>query len=119
MLDNVKEGGLQQAEAGREQSPSAPRGGGWALRLVTFPRRRRHLSAEFRRLTWYNQLGQPTTSRLRAFPRGRRTPDVRDCFQILTEAAKCAASKISLWHMDYFELKPVKAQKTQEDLCPP
>ena len=78
LLDNVEEGGLQQAEAGREQGPSAPRGGGWALSLVTFPRGRRHLSAEFRRLTWYNQLGQPTTSRLRAFPRGRRTPDVRD-----------------------------------------
>lgn len=40
-------------------------------------------------------------------------------FQILMEAAKCAASKTPLWHMDYFELKPVKAQKTQEELCPP
>lgn len=81
---------FQHAQAGWEQGPSAmisaPGGagvgdGGWGMGIESghsFPRGRRHLSAEFRRLTWYNQLGQPTTSRLRAFPRGMRTPDVRD-----------------------------------------
>ena len=34
---------------------------------------------------------------------------------VILQGSKIFHPKMSLWHADYFKLKPIKAQKTQEE----
>lgn len=78
---------FQHAQAGWEQGPGCHdqlRGSGdGEIRMGiesghSFPRGRRHLSAEFRRLTWYNQLGPAYNLKTQSLPKRYEDPRCRD-----------------------------------------
>ena len=45
-----------------------------------------------------------------------RTINITENSKLCTQPSKTCHHKISLWHVDYFELKNIKAQRTQEGI---
>lgn len=45
-----------------------------------------------------------------------RTINITENSKLYTQASKTCHHKISLWHVDYFELKNIKAQRAQEGI---